>query len=83
MPGPTFLPVPASHWQADPATMNDITDATESAEQFALAAGKKEWFKRIDYGETLGKIIFKYVGAMADELHIQKMFTELSNWIDN
>jgi putative ATP-dependent endonuclease of OLD family len=65
-----------------PADWRD-TDSALIRKAIGLAAGKKEWFKRIDYGETLGKTIFKYIGAMADELHLKKMFTELSNWIDN
>ena len=59
------------------------TDTILIRKALGLAAGKREWFKRIDYGETLGKIIFKYFDTMADELHLKKVFTELSNWIDN
>ena len=59
------------------------TDTVLIRKALGLSAGKREWFKRIDYGETLGKIIFKYFDEMADELHLKKMFTELSNWIDN
>lgn len=42
---------------------------------------EKEWFKRIDRGEYLGEIIFKYFDQM-DDKHLKKMFENLSNWID-
>jgi len=41
----------------------------------------KEWFKRIDRGEFLGEIIFKYFDQIGDK-HLKRMFEALSNWID-
>jgi putative ATP-dependent endonuclease of OLD family len=43
---------------------------------------KKPWFKRMDHGEALGKVIFKCFDAMSDTKHLKVMFTELSDWID-
>jgi putative ATP-dependent endonuclease of OLD family len=68
--------------QVFPADWKDA-DTALTRKAIGLAAWKKEWFKRIDHGETLGKTIFKYFGAMAEGLQLKKMFTELSNWIDN
>ncbi|MET0637835.1 MAG: AAA family ATPase [Chitinophagaceae bacterium] len=48
-----------------------------------IAAWKQEWFKRIDHGEILGKIIFKYFDSMKNEAGLKKIFTSFSNWIDN
>jgi ABC-type branched-subunit amino acid transport system ATPase component len=61
------------------------TDRIDTRKAIALAAVKKdnEWFKRIDHGELLGKIIFKYFDAMNDEVYLKKMLNSLSIWIDN
>lgn len=67
--------------QIFPADWKD-TDTPLTREAIGLAAWKKEWFKRIDQGEMLGKITFRHFDAMQDGLHLKKMFTELSNWID-
>ncbi len=74
-----------SKYSADQVFPADWKDADSALirKAIGLAAWKKEWFKRIDHGEMLGKIIFKYLDAMPDGLHLKKMFTELSNWIDN
>lgn len=42
----------------------------------------KSWFKRIDYAEFLGSVIFKYFDQIKDKM-IGKRLQELSNWIDN
>lgn len=68
--------------QAFPADWKDV-DTAFTRQAVGLAAWKKEWFKRIDHGEVIGKIIFKYFDAIGDEVHMKKMLTELSNWIDN
>lgn len=41
----------------------------------------KEWFKRIDRGEFLGSIIFKYFDNMKDK-KLKEQLEHLSNWID-
>lgn len=47
---------------------------------------RKEWFKRIDRGEFLGEIIFKYFDQIKDEnnqnKHLREMLLNLSKWID-
>lgn len=41
----------------------------------------KEWFKRIDHGEFLGSIIFKYFDNMNGS-KLKEQIEHLSNWID-
>lgn len=43
----------------------------------------KEWFKRIDHGEFLGDVIFKYIDGMDSNVHLKKMLLSLSHWIDS
>jgi hypothetical protein len=58
-------------------------DSPEARVAIAKVSTKKtkEWFKRIDRGEYLGEIIFKYFDQMNGK-HLKKMFENLSNWID-
>jgi energy-coupling factor transporter ATP-binding protein EcfA2 len=43
----------------------------------------KDWYKRIDHGEFIGKIILDDLDNMDDKKRIKQMFKELSNWIDS
>jgi putative ATP-dependent endonuclease of OLD family len=43
---------------------------------------KKPWFKRIDHGEALGKVIFKCFDTMEDGIHLKMMFKKLDDWIE-
>jgi len=45
-------------------------------------ARDKAWFKRIDHGEFLGSVIFKYFDKIKDKT-LGKRLQELSGWIDN
>ena len=47
----------------------------------ASLVGDKEWFKRIDRGEFIGGIIFKYFGDMTDK-KTKNQLEGLSSWID-
>ena len=62
---------------------NDIRMAigNASAKRDNENSDRKEWFKRIDHGEVLGNVIFKYFDEMDEEIHLKKMFTGLSIWI--
>ncbi len=42
----------------------------------------KAWFKRIDHGESLGSVIFKYFDKIKDKT-LGKKLQELAGWIDN
>lgn len=42
---------------------------------------EKEWFKRIDHGEFIGSIIFKFFNQMKDK-KLKEQLEILSNWID-
>jgi AAA15 family ATPase/GTPase len=41
----------------------------------------KSWFKRIDHGEVLGKICYKYLTAMKGK-KLEQQINDLSNWVD-
>ena len=47
----------------------------------ASVVDKKEWFKRIDHGEALGDVIFKYINQMEGK-QLKGMLEGLSEWID-
>lgn len=59
-------------------------DTPQLREALSLASiqDDAEWFKRIDHGEYLGSVIFKYFDEMSDDVHLKKILTDLSNWID-
>jgi len=57
-------------------------DVPEMREALAEAAKKGEWFKRIDRGEVLGSIIFKYFDQIEDNKALKKQLQNLSNWVD-
>ena len=58
------------------------TERIEKRTALGKTAKRKKWFKRIDYGEFLGNIIFKYFEDFNDqELH--KQLNSLSNWISS
>ena len=42
----------------------------------------KHWFKRIDHGEFLGTIIFKYFAEIDDDKVLKSNLVKLINWID-
>lgn len=44
---------------------------------------KSNWYKRIDHGIEIGKIIFDNFNELTDDKKIKQMFKELSNWIDS
>lgn len=44
-------------------------------------AKDKEWFKRIDRGEFLGSIVFKYFNQIKDK-KLKEQLENLSNWVD-
>jgi len=59
------------------------TDSDATREALGKTAKDKDngWFKRIDKGEFLGSVIFKYFDRMKDK-HIKKQLDELLKWID-
>ena len=56
-------------------------DDKEIKKAIVATAKKNKWFKRIDYGEFLGTVIFKYFSEMQTE-KIKIQLETLSNWID-
>jgi putative ATP-dependent endonuclease of OLD family len=48
----------------------------------AATNGKSPWFKRIDYGEKLGDVIFNYLDELPAEKRLKIMFDQLNHWID-
>jgi len=63
-----------SNWQE--------TDSIEKREALADIAIDKGWFKRIDLGELLGTVIFKYFDEIQDK-KIGNQLMSLEKWIDN
>ena len=59
---------------------NDSLELREALMQASISK-KKEWFKRIDHGEFLGTIIFKYFEQIKNK-KLGKTLKELSKWID-
>lgn len=57
-------------------------DTLEIRKALGGAARDKAWFKRIDHGEFLGSVIFKYFDKIKDKT-LGKRLQELSGWIDN
>lgn len=51
--------------------------------ELTAASLSKKWFKRIDYGEAMGDVIFQYFDQMNDEKHLKNSLVSLSTWIDN
>ncbi len=42
----------------------------------------KNWFKSVQHGETLGDIVFKYIGERENNTHLKSTLNNLSDWID-
>jgi predicted ATP-dependent endonuclease of OLD family len=57
-------------------------DTPEIRRALGEAAKGSHWFKRIDHGEFLGSVIFKYFDKIKDKT-LGKKLQELSGWIDN
>lgn len=47
----------------------------------ASCVKNKEWFKRMDHGEEVGRVCFKYLSSMPD-CRLKAMLTALNNWFD-
>jgi len=57
-------------------------DSSELRKALAKTAKENGWLKKIDSGQFLGTIIFKYFDRIKDKI-LGKRLQELSNWIDN
>lgn len=64
--------------------IDDIGDTPELREALAGASSvkKKEWFKRIDHGQKLGQIIFKYFDQI-DGKKLGQTLQGISDWVDS
>jgi predicted ATP-dependent endonuclease of OLD family len=60
--------------------LDSNTEAMRKA--IGITAKRNDWFKRIDHGEVLGNIIFKYFDEMDEHNHLKKIFVGLSTWVD-
>lgn len=45
-------------------------------------AGEKEWFKRIDHGEKVGRVIFAQYNNLKNDCRLKWIIDKLSEWID-
>lgn len=69
----------------EPLTTNwEETDSVAKRNALGDTAKDKDngWFKRIDHGEFLGTVIFKYFDEIQDK-EIGKQLMGLKNWIEN
>ncbi|MEB0301536.1 AAA family ATPase [Mucilaginibacter sp. 5C4] len=46
-------------------------------------ANKRAWFKRIDFGEFFGDVIFNHFDQLDEKTHLKKTLVTLSDWIDS
>lgn len=62
--------------------INDLIDSIDSRSALAKVSVRKklEWFKRIDHGEFLGDVVFKYFDSMVNT-HLHNQLNGLLNWI--
>ena len=58
------------------------TDSDAKRVALCKAAKKNGWFKRIDHGEYLGTVIYKYFHQVQNTT-FEKQLSGLSEWIDN
>lgn len=58
------------------------SDSIEMRIAISEASHKNEWFKRIDHGEYVGTVIFKYIDKIA-QTHLAQMINNLSKWVDS
>ncbi len=61
---------------------NKDTPEMRKALGLASVVKDKDWFKRTDHGEFLGKVCCKYLSEMEDN-RLKQQIEELSKWIDN
>jgi predicted ATP-dependent endonuclease of OLD family len=65
------------------ASTNKETDKDKKSKDKDKNKKKKtDWFKRVDHGEFLGSIIFKYIVELKKQ-RIGEIFNGLSSWIDD
>lgn len=64
--------------------IDSIGDTAELRQALSEAStsGDKEWFKRIDHGEILGQIIFKYFDQI-DDTKLKVTLQGIIDWVDN
>lgn len=58
------------------------TDSSTKREALGKTAKDKRWFKRVDHGEYLGTVVFKYFKEIQNTT-LGKQLIDLSKWIDN
>lgn len=58
------------------------TDSAAKREALGKTAKDMGWFKRIDHGECLGTVVFKYFKEIQNT-KLGKQLIDLSKWIDN
>jgi AAA15 family ATPase/GTPase len=59
------------------------TETKELRSALGSISKKNGWYKRIDHGEIIGKIIFDDFNNLGADKKIKQMFEQLSNWIDS
>jgi predicted ATPase len=65
-------------------SLEDLTDETEQQkvrEECAKRAKEKEWYKRIDHGEFLGKTWITNIDQIDEDCGLVKEYEEMMDWI--
>lgn len=57
-------------------------ESSELRLALGLAAKKKEWYKRQDYGELMGKCILTHYSELANDSRLKSIIDMISSWID-
>ena len=59
-----------------------VNESFELRLALGLAAKKKEWYKRQDYGELMGKCILTHYSELANDSRLKSIIDMISSWID-
>jgi hypothetical protein len=56
-------------------------DTSENRELLGAKANKKDWYKRTDHGEYLGKIWFESLDSLEGK-RLKRQYEDLNQWIE-
>lgn len=59
-----------------------VNESFELRLALGFAAKKKEWYKRQDYGELMGKCILTHYSELANDSRLKSIIDMISSWID-
>lgn len=77
----SFIASAKANNTAFPDNWKEYDDNGLVRKTLANLSAVKEWFKRIDRGEELGKIIFRYFKNLSDETHLKQQLNQIIRWV--